>query len=87
VAAVLVTAAVAAAWAGPLARVLGAGDEVRPVARTSYVVRSGDTLWSIARSLAPEDDPRSIVDSIAAANEVDAGSLVPGQVLLIPAAG
>jgi nucleoid-associated protein YgaU len=49
------------------------------------VVRSGDTLWSIARATSPGDDPRPVVDSIAAANGIDPGSLVPGQVLVIPA--
>jgi nucleoid-associated protein YgaU len=59
------------------ARVAAAGDR--------YVVQSGDTLWSIAVSRAPGSDPRPIVQAIADANRVDAGSLVPGQVLVIPA--
>jgi LysM repeat protein len=50
-----------------------------------YVVQSGDTLWSIAVSRAPGSDPRPVVQAIADANQVDAGSLVPGQVLVIPA--
>jgi hypothetical protein len=50
-----------------------------------YVVQSGDTLWSIAVSCAPGIDPRPVVQAIADANRVDAGSLVPGQVLVIPA--
>lgn len=84
---ILVAGAVAGAWAGPVARVLRDADGAEPAARVSYVVRSGDTLWSIARRLAPADDPRLVVDSISAANELDAGSLAPGQVLVIPAAG
>jgi LysM repeat protein len=67
--------AVSRAMTGGSAR--GAGDR--------YVVQSGDTLWSIAVSRAPGADPRPVVQAIADANQVDAGSLVPGQVLLIPA--
>ena len=50
-----------------------------------YVVRAGDTLWSIAISRAPGSDPRRVVQAIVDSNQVDAGTLVPGQVLVIPA--
>jgi nucleoid-associated protein YgaU len=73
-----------AAWAGPLAGAMGRAGGPEPVAARSYVVRGGDTLWGIAERVAPEADPRSVVDAIAAANAVDAGSLVPGQTLVIP---
>jgi nucleoid-associated protein YgaU len=46
---------------------------------TRYVVHSGDTLWSAAHHLAPEADPREVVDAL-----VDArgnGALMPGEVL------
>jgi LysM domain len=33
-----------------------------------YVVQPGDTLWSIAARLAPDDDPRAVVDELRAAN-------------------
>jgi nucleoid-associated protein YgaU len=49
-----------------------------------YVVQRGDTLWSIALNRAPGNDPRPVVQAITDANQVDAGSLVPGQVLIIP---
>lgn len=78
-------AVIAAAWAGPVAGALGGERGAIPTARTSYVVRGGDTLWSIAERLAPGRDPRPIVDAISAANGVDAGALVPGQTLLVPA--
>lgn len=35
------------------------------VARTSYLVQPGDTLWSIARSLEPTGDVRPLVDHLA----------------------
>ena len=75
---------VGTAWAGPAIRALTPDGPVR-VARTSYVVRQGDTLWSIARHLSPEGDPRSIVDSLSADNGVSAGELQPGQVLVVSA--
>ena len=81
---VLSATAIAGAWAGPVAGALG-GPETVQVARTSYVVRSGDTLWSIAGILSPGEDPRRLVDAMAAVNEVDPGALVPGQTLIVPA--
>ena len=50
----------------------------------SYVVQPGDTLWDIARDLAPGRDPRPVV----AALEAEAGGplLQPGQRLDLPAA-
>jgi nucleoid-associated protein YgaU len=78
----LTVAVVAAAWAGPVSGVLSG--EAVPAAGASYVVRRGDTLWAIAHRLRPGEDPRPLVDSLAAANGVDAGSLVPGQILIVP---
>lgn len=39
-----------------------------PVARHEYVVQPGDTLWSIAAEIAPDADPRPVVDALRAAN-------------------
>ena len=39
-----------------------------PVAGQTYVVQPGDTLWSIAAEIAPDDDPRVVVDALRAAN-------------------
>lgn len=83
-AATLSVALVAGAWAGPIGRIVGGGHEVGLAARSSYVVREGDTLWSIARRVAPGEDPRPMVDAITAANGVDARAIVPGQTLLVP---
>ena len=43
--------------------------EMRAVSRTSYVVRPGDTLWSIARRLQPTGDIRPLVDALAASRQ------------------
>ncbi len=82
-AATLAIAVIGAAWAPAAVGAIGASEPHR-VARTAYVVRAGDTLWSIAEHLAPGQDPRPVVDAIASVNRVDAGGLIPGQTLLIP---
>ena len=51
---------------------------------SSVVVRSGDTLWSIAADAAPEEDTRAVVDAIMAVNGLEDVGLVPGQVLQLP---
>jgi Tfp pilus assembly protein FimV len=76
---------VAAAWAGPAVRALGSPETPARVSRTSYVVREGDTLWSIAQRLSPGSDPRQVVDLLSASNGVDASRLVPGQTLVVTA--
>ena len=55
----------------------------RPAPRVTYVVVSGDTLWSIAEQVAPGQDPRPVVDGMIKANGLD-GGLQAGQELLIP---
>ncbi|RMH77683.1 MAG: LysM domain-containing protein [Actinomyces sp.] len=48
-----------------------------------YVVQPGDTLWSIARCLDPDADPRPLVAELSASN---GGPLLRiGQRLVIPA--
>ena len=78
-------ALVAAAWAGPAVRALGSPEHPTRLARTSYVVREGDSLWTIARRLAPGSDPRPIVDILSTTNGIDAGEIVPGQTLVVSA--
>jgi hypothetical protein len=56
----------------PMAAVTDAGS-------VTYVVRSGDTLWSIARQVRPAADPRAVVDELAV--RVPGGALQPGQQL------
>ena len=55
----------------------------RPAPRVTYVVQPGDTLWSIARRVAPGQDPRPVVDRLIEANDVR-GGLQAGRELSIP---
>ena len=82
--AVAVVAAVV--LSAPVAGALARHRQPLPPART-YVVRAGDTVWSIAERLGGGEDPRTLVDAIADRNGIDPGSIVPGQTLLIPTAG
>lgn len=53
---------------------------LRTIPRT-YVVQSGDTIWSIARTLVPQGNIAELVDELARMNGVD---LEVGQTVRIP---
>jgi Tfp pilus assembly protein FimV len=72
---------------GSVANAVGVGGAPEAEVSRTYVVRPGDTLWSIATRLEPSTDPRVVIDAITSANGVDPGALVPGQQLSIPSAG
>jgi hypothetical protein len=48
------------------------------------VVRSGQTLWSIASAAEPTADPRVVVQQIMAANGMTTTELAAGQLLWVP---
>ena len=48
------------------------------------VVHPGDTLWSIARSVAGDGDVRTVVARIEEVNGLHGAALRPGQVLRLP---
>jgi Tfp pilus assembly protein FimV len=64
----------------------GDGPE-RPAPQVHYVVQPGDTLWSIARRVAPGRDPRPVVDALVRSNDLRGGGLQPGQELAVPVPG
>jgi len=64
---------------------LGSFDDGAPAgAYDTVTVLSGDSLWSIAQMVAPESDPRDVVDAISQLNQLSGGPLLAGDELAIP---
>jgi nucleoid-associated protein YgaU len=60
--------------------------QVRHVRAHTVVVTSGETLWDIAKSVAPGSDPRDVVAEIVDLNALaDPGAIRVGQPLDVPA--
>jgi len=56
-------------------------------ATASIVVTSGDSLWTVAKSLRPNGDPRAMMHTLVELNNLQGADLVPGQQLIVPIAG
>lgn len=58
---------------------------VRPHARSwdCVLVRSGDTLWGLAKEHSSED-PREAVEEIVAANGLESAGIRPGMAIWVP---
>jgi LysM repeat protein len=68
-------------WAAGAA--LGGSD---PAAARRYLVRAGDTLWTIARrEVGSEGDPRRFVEDVRRANGMTTSAIGVGQTLVLPA--
>lgn len=48
-------------------------------------VSTGESLWSVASFIAPEQDPRDVIASLVQVNQLDSMDVLPGQQLLVPA--
>jgi hypothetical protein len=53
------------------------------VPNSVVTVQSGDTLWSIAQSVAPNRDPRAVVADLQSRNHLSDVALSPGQTLKV----
>lgn len=51
----------------------------------TITVASGESLWSIAEEVAPQADPRDVVDAIVRLNALEGVTVQAGQSLSIPA--
>ena len=49
-------------------------------------VQQGDSLWTLAQRVAPDNDPREVVALIRDLNDLSSSQLLPGQHLVLPAA-
>ena len=73
-----------AAWFG-----LGAGSAIASSSSSStsfdYVtVESGDSLWTIAGTVAPDADPRDVIADVMSLNQLETSTVVPGQRIALP---
>lgn len=64
---------------------LASGESSAPAGTfTEVTVLPGDTLWSLAESVAPAADPRDVIDAIIRLNVLASGQLEAGQTISIP---
>ena len=49
-------------------------------------VQPGETLWSVAQRIAPDNDPREVVAQIRRINNMSTSGIQAGQQLLLPVA-
>jgi LysM repeat protein len=61
---------------------IAATDAPRTYASTT--VQPGETLWSVAKRVAPGHDPRATVEQILELNHLTGGTVLVGQQLLLP---
>ncbi|WP_431791030.1 LysM peptidoglycan-binding domain-containing protein [Microbacterium paraoxydans] len=64
---------------------IASGVDTPAVSVETVTVMPGDTLWSIASSIAPEADPRDVIGEISRMNLLRGGELQVGQELALPA--
>lgn len=64
---------------------IASGADTAAVSVETVTVMPGDTLWSIATSVAPDADPRDVIGEISRMNLLRGGELQIGQTLAIPA--
>lgn len=49
------------------------------------VVQPGESLWAVAKRVAPGHDPRAVIDQLADLNNLDSSAVQAGQLLVVPA--
>lgn len=82
----LVVTVVTAVVAGAGLAGLATADATTPAAPepVAVVVEPGETLWSLARRVAPGQDPRPVVEQLRRLNGMEGAGLAAGQRLLLP---
>ena len=81
--ALLALVLLATVWLG--VRVANATSDPATITEHTYVVRNGDTLWSVARRAYPADlDTRQLVFDIERRNGLASADIRPGESLVLP---
>jgi len=52
---------------------------------STITVVGGETLWGVARQIAPNSDPRDVVADIMSVNRLSSADIHPGERLSVPA--
>ncbi len=52
----------------------------------TVTVMPGESLWTIAQDIAPDSDPRDVIDEIVRLNALSSSAVDAGQSIAIPAA-
>ncbi len=60
------------------------GEAGAPRAYEYVVVQPGQTLWGIAKEVAPQDDPRATIEAIRRLNALPDAGIEAGQRLALP---
>lgn len=81
----LVLGSVAVAVNGGVAAAEGTSS-VSAAAFEYITVESGQSLWELAQSIAPTQDPRDVIADIVNLNQLASDAVQPGQRLALPAA-
>lgn len=63
-----------------------AGDAPVAPAVQQTVIQPGESLWTVARRIAPDNDPRTVVAQIRKLNDMAGSQVQAGQHLLLPIA-
>lgn len=66
---------------------VGSTDAAAPPQVEVTTVAPGETLWKVAKRIAPGQDPRPVVDQIIRLNDLPGAGLRAGQQLLLPVRG
>ena len=81
--AILVTLLVTAFSLGRVGSQAATTAQATPVLQQT-TVHAGETLWAVARRIAPGNDPREVVQQLRSLNHLERTSLQIGQQLLLP---
>jgi hypothetical protein len=81
---VVIPLAIGAAVTGFGALGASAGTHSSTATFQHVTVEPGESLWQVAKSVAPTADPRDVIADILSLNNLSSGDVQPGQRLAIP---